>query len=57
MGNFVEKGIRIFRINKVSMTFVPKLSYHSCDVCRKSITGGGYRCGACDYDVCEECHI
>ncbi|CAD8119335.1 unnamed protein product [Paramecium sonneborni] len=39
------------------LKYVPNLKYHSCDVCRSSISGGAYRCQECDYDVCEKCWI
>lgn len=32
------------------------LTYHSCDVCRESIQGPGYRDYSCDFDICLKCY-
>lgn len=38
--------------NQLSIQNAP---YHSCDICRESITDNCHRCSSCDYDVCFRC--
>lgn len=32
------------------------MSYHSCDLCRLSISGEAWRCASCDFDICLTCY-
>lgn len=42
---------------KKKLQIQEKISYHSCDICRKSLSNEDVmRCANCDFDVCFECY-
>ena len=32
------------------------VNYHSCDICRISLTDYAWRCASCDFDICIACY-
>ena len=53
------RKVSLSTVHPHELVFNNGLTNHSCDVCKKSAIGQGYRCRGkeCDFDCCQECIV